>query len=41
MREALDRVLMKHRIRKRERDELFAIIEGTKADIVTGTVSRN
>jgi hemoglobin len=41
MREALDRVLMKHRVRKRERDELFAIIEGTKADIVTGTVSRN
>jgi hemoglobin len=35
MREALDRVLMKHGIRKRERDELVAIIEGTKADVVS------
>jgi hypothetical protein len=35
MREALDRVLTKHRVGKRERDDLFVIIEATKADVVS------
>jgi hemoglobin len=34
MRGDLDRVLAKHRVRKAERDELFAIVEGTRSEIV-------
>jgi hemoglobin len=34
MRVDLDRVLTKHHVAKRERDELMAIVEGTKQEIV-------